>query len=108
MLVSDVTWATDGVQLQKGVVVSYRDRSIPRQSFIRGIIKLAHDNGILYQEEVEAHGSSDGREIQNAPYPIDWCFIGPPVERVHTNREKVAQKDLIWMIKFYELLMRKL
>ncbi len=108
MLVSDVTWATEGVHLKGGVVISHRDRSIPRRLFIDQIIKIASDNQILYQEEVEAHGASDGREIQASPYPIDWCFIGPPIENVHTNKERIAKSDLEWMIKFYKLLFQKI
>jgi putative aminopeptidase FrvX len=108
MLVSDVTWATEGVHLKGGVVISYRDRSIPRRSFIDQIIKIAAENQILYQEEVEAHGASDGREIQASPYPIDWCFIGPPIENVHTNKERIEKSDLEWTIKFYKLLFQKI
>jgi putative aminopeptidase FrvX len=106
MLVSDVTWVTEGVHFQKGVVISYRDRSIPRKSFIEEIIDAANQHGVLYQTEVEAHGASDGREIQASPYPIDWCFIGSPIEQAHTNREKIAKSDLDSMTKFYKLLMR--
>ena len=74
MLVSDITWSTDGVRLNEGVVVSFRDHNIPRRSFVDKIVKLATDNNISYQIEVEAGGSSDGREIQLSPYPID-CFL---------------------------------
>jgi putative aminopeptidase FrvX len=108
MLVSDVTWVTEGVRFQQGVVISFRDRSIPRKSFIQEIIDAANRQGIAYQTEVEAHGASDGREIQASPYPIDWCFIGPPIEHVHTNHEKIAKSDLDSMSIFYKLLMRNI
>jgi putative aminopeptidase FrvX len=108
MLVSDVTWVTEGVKYGEGVVVSYRDRSIPRKSFIRQIIQIAAYHKINYQTEVEGHGSSDGREIQASPYPIDWCFIGAPVENIHTNKEVISKADLEAMIILYEILMRTL
>jgi hypothetical protein len=108
MLISDVTWATDGVHLNEGVAISLRDRSIPRKSIVTQIIDLAKQHRINYQLEVEAYGSSDGREIQASPYPIDWCFIGPPVEHVHSNREKISKSDLESMMNFYRLLMQKL
>jgi putative aminopeptidase FrvX len=108
MFVSDVTWVTEGVHFQRGVVISYRDSSIPRKSFINEVIRTAKTHNISYQTEVEAHGASDGREIQASPYPIDWCFIGPPVEHVHTDHEKIARSDLDSMIIFYKLLMRNI
>lgn len=106
MLVSDVTWATEGVLPGNGVVISYRDRSIPRKSFVRNIIQIASIQQISYQTEVEGHGSSDGREIQASPYPVDWCFAGAPVENVHTNKEVIVKSDLNSMVGLYEVLMR--
>jgi putative aminopeptidase FrvX len=108
MLISDITWISEGIVFEEGVVISYRDRNIPRKSFVEEITKLAIANQIPYQVEVEAHGSSDGREIQLAPYPIDWCFIGPPVEHAHSNHEIVAKEDLKSMISFYTILMKQL
>ena len=108
MLVSDVTWASDGVHLNNGVVVSFRDRNIPRKSYVNEIVNLAKYHDIPFQIEVEAGGSSDGREIQMSPYPIDWCFVGPPIEHMHSDNEKIAKDDLQTMLKFYELLMQNL
>ena len=108
MLVSDVTWATEGVQLNKGVVISMRDQSIPRKKFVNQVINIANIHHIQFQNEVEAYGSSDGREIQASPYPIDWCFIGAPIDHVHTSQEKLAKSDLDWMINFYKIIMREI
>ena len=108
MLVSDVTWASDGVELNKGVVISCRDKNIPRKSFVDLIVEVANRNNVLYQIEVEAYGSSDAREIQLSQYPIDWCFIGPPVENVHTSQEIIHKNDLGSMVNFYEILMSQL
>ncbi len=108
MLVSDVTWVSDGVRMNDGVVISHRDKNIPRKSFINYITHLADVNNISYQSEVEAYGSSDAREIQLSPYPIDWCFVGPPVENAHSNNEKISKKDLKSMILFYRILMDQL
>lgn len=108
MLISDVTWATDGVAAGHGVVISRRDRNIPRKLFFDRIVTLATTESVNYQVEVEEEGSSDGREIRLSPYAIDWCFIGPPVEEVHSKREKVAVTDIAEMIRFYRFLMEKL
>ena len=107
-LIADITWITDGVHPGKGVVISMRDRHIPRKSYVEKIIKLAHESQIDYQLEVEGSGSSDGREIQLSPYPIDWCFIGAAEENVHTPEETVHKHDIQCMIKLYKYLMRQL
>ena len=100
-LINDVTWVTDGVHPGKGTVVSLRDRYIPRQSFVRNIISILAGTSLSYQLEVEGEGSSDGGEIQRSPYPIDWCFIGPPVENTHSPHEKVHKKDIISALDVY-------
>lgn len=107
-LISDITWVTDGVHHGKGVVISMRDRNIPRRLFINKIIEVADKNNIPYQLEVEAGGSSDGREVHQSPYPVDWCFIGAPEEHVHSPDEKVHKKDIESMIELYKVLMHNL
>lgn len=107
-LVSDITWATDGVGLGKGVAISMRDRSIPRKSFVKKIIHIAEKEKLEYQVEVEGVGSSDGRELQGSPYPFDWCFVGAPEEHPHSPHERVHKKDIESMIALYEQLMARL
>lgn len=107
-LISDITWVTDGVLHGAGVAVSMRDRNIPRRSYVDKIIKLAEESGVSFQLEVEGEGSSDGRELQVAPYPFDWCFIGAPIAQTHTPKEKVHRNDLACMIELYQYLMKKL
>ena len=107
-LISDITWVTDGVHPGKGVVISLRDRNIPRKSFVNRIIHIADSSGINYQLEVEGSGSSDGREIQGSPYPVDWCFIGAAEENVHSPQEKVHKKDLHDMLALYQKLLQEL
>lgn len=107
-LISDITWITDGVLPGKGVVISLRDRNIPRKKFIEKVVSLAEINGIRYQLEVEGSGSSDGGELQRSHLPFDWCFIGAPEEGPHTPHEKVHKQDITEMFRIYELLMRKL
>lgn len=107
-LISDITWATDGVDLGKGVVISVRDRNIPRRSFVNKIIAIAKKHKIDFQLEVEGVGSSDGRELQTSPYPFDWCFIGAPQFGPHTPKERVHQHDVNCMIDLYGNLMKTL
>lgn len=107
-LISDITWVTDGVHHGEGVAISMRDRNIPRRSFINKVIALAEDAAVPYQLEVEGEGSSDGRELQIAPYPFDWCFIGTPIANAHSPKEKVQKSDLECMINLYKSLMKNL
>lgn len=107
-LIADVTWVTDGVHLNEGAVISLRDSHIPRKSFLDRVIQIADESTVPYQLEVEAHGGSDGREIQLSPYPIDWCFIGIGEENPHTPVEKAAFFDLECMVKLYQYLMQNL
>ena len=107
-LVSDITWITEGVHFGEGVVISMRDRNIPRRKYIKKIVSIASDSGIPYQIEVEGSGSSDGREIQLSPYPVDWCFVGAAEENPHSSLEKMHKFDLDCMIQLYEILFRAL
>jgi putative aminopeptidase FrvX len=105
-LISDITWASDGVEPGKGVVISMRDRNIPRRKFIDRIISIADKNNLHYQLEVEGMGSSDGRELQVSPIPFDWCFVGAPQQFAHTPHEKVHKHDMESMIVMYQALMK--
>jgi putative aminopeptidase FrvX len=107
-LVCDITWVTEGVQHGKGVAISMRDRLIPRKTWLNSLIQLAQQSGIPFQLEVEGSGSSDARELQAAPYPFDWCFIGAPESNVHSPREKVHKKDIESMIALYSFLLKNL
>jgi putative aminopeptidase FrvX len=107
-LIADITWVTEGVEHGKGVAISMRDRNIPRQDFIKKITKMALQSGIEFQLEVEGSGSSDGRELQLSPYPIDWCFIGAAEKNVHSPNEIVHKHDIDCMIGMYGYLMERL
>jgi putative aminopeptidase FrvX len=107
-LISDITWATDGVELGKGVTISLRDRNIPRKVFVDKVISIAKKSKIDFQLEVEGSGSSDGGELQRSPYPFDWCFVGAPEQDPHTPDEKVHKDDIKSMIDLYESLMKAL
>jgi putative aminopeptidase FrvX len=107
-LVADITWVSDGVEPGKGVVISMRDRNIPRRLYVNTIIEIARKRKVNFQLEVEGMGSSDGRELQLSPYPFDWCFVGAPQQNPHTPDEKVHKDDIESMIKLYQHLMKDL
>ena len=107
-LISDITWVTDGIHPHEGVVISIRDKFVPRKKFLDRIISLAKESGLPFQLEVEDSGGSDGREIQFSPYAIDWCFIGAAEENVHTPDEKVSLFDIDCMLRMYVYLLKNL
>ncbi len=107
-LISDITWISDGILPGKGVVISLRDRNIPRKQFVNRIIEIAEKHRVDYQLEVEGGGSSDGRELQTSPFPFDWCFVGAPEKNAHTPEEKVHKHDITTMIDLYTHLMKEL
>jgi putative aminopeptidase FrvX len=107
-LIADITWVSDGVEHGDGVVISLRDRNLPRRLFLNKIIEIAKKRKIKYQLEVEGMGSSDGRELQISPYPFDWCFVGAPEKYPHTPHEKVHKDDIKSMIEMYNVLMKDL
>jgi putative aminopeptidase FrvX len=107
-LISDITWVTEGVKHGNGVAISIRDQSIPRRSFVDKIIDMAVESGVDFQIEVEGAGGSDGKELQQSPYPFDWCFVGAPEDHVHSPDEKVHKHDIDCMIALYEMLMKKM
>lgn len=107
-LVADITWVSDGIEPGKGVVISLRDRNIPRKLFVDRVRAVAKKKKITHQLEVEGMGSSDGRELQLSPYPFDWCFVGAPQQNPHTPDEKVHKDDIQSMLDIYEVLMKEL
>jgi putative aminopeptidase FrvX len=107
-LICDITWVTEGVAHGKGVAISLRDSLLPRRSFVEKIISLAKKHRVPHQLEVEGSGGSDGKELQSAAYPWDWCFVGAPEDHVHSPDEKVHKKDILSMIRLYEVLMKEL
>lgn len=107
-LISDITWVTEGVSHGKGVAISLRDQNIPRRKFLDRVLALASQSEVPFQLEVESGGSSDGREVQQSPYPIDWCFVGAPESNVHSPKECVHLDDIASMIKMYRYLMAHL
>ncbi len=107
-LISDITWITEGVTHNKGVVVSLRDMGIPRRTFVERIISILRKEKVLFQLEVERSGGSDGTELQKIPYPIDWCFVGAAEDFVHSPNEKVHKKDIESMLEAYKVLIKQL
>lgn len=107
-IITDVTWASQGVFPGKGPAISLRDSRIPRRSYVNELRKIAMESQIPHQLEVEASGGSDGKELQNLPYPIDWCFVGPPSFQMHSAKEKVSRLDVEHYLNLLQTLVEKL
>ncbi len=107
-IIVDVTWVTDGIQLGLGPVISLRDAYIPRKMFIDQILSYLDDSSLIYQKEVEVSGGSDGSELQKSALPIDWCFIGVPVNNPHSAQEEANIFDIIRLSSLLKKLATKL
>jgi putative aminopeptidase FrvX len=107
-LISDITWITHGVRPAEGVVVSMRDKGLPRRSYLNRIIGEATKSGIPFQLEVEGSGGSDGIELQSSSYPWEWVFIGAAENHVHSPDELVHKDDIKAMVQLYTHLMKVL
>jgi len=107
-IISDITWVTEGVRTGSGVVISMRDRGLPRRVFLDEVIGHAVTAGIPFQLEVEGSGGSDGLELQASAYPWEWVFIGAPEDNVHSPDEVVHKRDIAAMVDMYRYLMERL
>jgi putative aminopeptidase FrvX len=107
-LISDITWVTEGVHPGQGCAISLRDSLIPRRAYVDRICAIAAQSGIPHQLEVEGSGGSDAKELQHAPAPWDWCFVGAPEDHVHSPDELVDKRDIASMLALYQVLMQKL
>ena len=93
-LVADLTWHTKHIKSGRGVAVSLRDSSLPRQRYLERVLTMAEAAGLPFQREIEWSGGSDGAGIDRSGVPMDWVFIGAPEKSPHTARERVAVSDL--------------
>ncbi|RZK44933.1 MAG: M20/M25/M40 family metallo-hydrolase [Hymenobacter sp.] len=107
-LISDITWATEGVRLGEGCVISLRDSLIPRRRYVERIRRIAEAAGVPHQLEVEASGGSDAKDLQRSEMPWDWCFVGAAEDEVHTPNERVDKRDISSMLRLYQVLLREL
>lgn len=108
VMILDTTWITSGIKHGNGTAISLRDSVIPRRKYVEKIIKIISDKGLNYQFEVEKSGGSDGTAVQKSMYPINWCFIGPPENNIHSPDEIMQKSDIYDTIKIYNILMKEL
>ncbi len=107
-LICDITGVSDGIHHGKGVVLSLRDSGIARRKFVNEILALAKKSRITFQLEVESLGGSDGTAIQKSNTPVDWMFIGAPINNIHTPYEISNKRDILTMVKMYNYLMKNI
>jgi len=107
-IIADTTYVSEGIEHDKGTVISLRDAYIPRKLFVDKIKNIAIENNIKHQLEVEYSGGSDGASVQKSPYPVDWCFVGLPISNIHSPDEIVNKNDIFATIKLYQKIMSNL
>jgi len=107
-LIADVSSVNRGIKHGAGAIISRRDAVIPRKKFFDKIVQIAHKNHAVFQIEVEYSGSTDGAELQLAPIPVDWCFVGAPIENIHSPIERIHKIDIFAMFYLYSVLLKNL
>lgn len=93
-LIADLTWHGNDTPCGKGVAISRRDGTCPRQAFLDRVLLLAGESGVTFQEEIQSAGGSDGSHILRSSVPLDWVFVGAPEKKPHTSREQADLSDL--------------
>ena len=107
-LILDTAWISENTKFGNGTVISLRDRGIPRKKYVDKIRNILKDTKLNFQFEVEESGGSDGAALQSLPYPIDWCFVGPPIKFAHSPQETIKMSDISDTIEVYKKLLEKL
>lgn len=107
-LIADVTWASRHIRLGGGPVISLRDAFVPRQRYLDRVLAAARSSGVTHQLEVERSGSSDGGILAQSHLPIDWCFVGVPIEGNHSAEETADVADFAPACALYAALIRAL
>ena len=107
-LVLDVTWPSNDVARNKGIVISLQDSTVPYRRFSRRIEAIATTHQIPFQLEIESSGGSDGSTLQTSDLPVEWCFVGIPISDMHSPKEKASIQDIEVWIEAYRVLMREL
>jgi putative aminopeptidase FrvX len=107
-LILDSTWVTEDVHHGKGPAVSIRDKGIPRRRYLNRILDILEESDLNRQIEVEEAGGSDGMALQKTAFPINWCFIGPPIKNPHSAEERIYKTDIDDTIELYRFLIQNL
>lgn len=105
VVILDTTFASDGIFLGDGIVLSLKDNYLPSRCWVQEVRMLLKEHQLPVQLEVADYGSSDGAYISKSPYPIEWCFLGIACENYHSPNEKVSQTDVTNMKKALTLMM---
>ncbi|MCX7954287.1 MAG: hypothetical protein N3A01_03745 [Bacteroidales bacterium] len=103
-IICDATIATPRVKLSNGIALTYKDEAIPSINFVRKIEHFLKMNNVKLQREIEDFGQSDGALIAKCPYPIEWAFIGIPVQNNHSPLEVASLYDITEMYNAIYLL----
>lgn len=107
-LIADVSWVSSGIQMGHGAIISRADSAIPRKIFFDKIVDIAQKSQAHFQIEIENIGSTDGKTIARTGYPFNWCYVGLPVNNIHSPVEQCHKIDIFSMFYLYASLFNKL
>ena len=109
ILIADVVSATKDVVMCKGPVVGIGIDEMPSPFYLSRITSIIEKNNFPVQLEISDNlGTSDFTRLTYSPYTFDMCFIGIPIEKIHSSHEKVCKTDISTMFDIYSVLMKYL
>ena len=109
VLVVDAASTTKDIIICKGPVIGVGIEEIPSPFYLSKINKIIEKHNFSIQLEIrDDFETSDFSRLTYSPYTFDICFIGFPIEKMHSTYEKVCKTDISTMFDIYSALMKNL
>lgn len=93
-LVVDVTYTEDSIKTGLGPTICLKDSVIPDLGVVKKLEKAAKEAKTPFQYEVLEEGGSEAGAVEKAGIGIPLCFVGIPLEHMHSPTEILYISDL--------------
>ncbi len=109
---ADLPYVEEGKQicrLGKGPVLTYMDRGTIYDRELRALlIRLAEENGIVWQTKEQIAGGTDGRVIQRSRDGVQTAIIAVAVRNIHSPASVVHTGDAENALRLARLFLREM
>ncbi len=109
---ADLPYVEEGKQicrLGKGPVLTYMDRGTIYDRELRALlIRLAEENGIVWQTKEQIAGGTDGRVIQRSREGVQTAIIAVAVRNIHSPASVVHTGDAENALRLARLFLREM
>ena len=86
--------------LGQGAVISFMDNgTVYDPDVVRGIVRLAEENGVKYQLKNLVAGGNDAQAYQRSAFPAKVAAISAPVRYIHSACSVADERDFEEIIK---------